>query len=48
MLTGEVKGRLIEVLSSMVERHQKARTAVTDEVFLQLMPNKFQLIEYGC
>lgn len=32
MLTGEVKKRLIEVLSEMVERHCKARAAVTDEV----------------
>ncbi|CAI7853312.1 unnamed protein product [Closterium sp. NIES-53] len=32
MLTGEVKGRLVEVLTGMVERHQKARALVTDEV----------------
>ena len=32
MLTGEVKKRLIEVLSGLVERHRKARAAVTDEV----------------
>ncbi|KAI5082257.1 hypothetical protein GOP47_0002000 [Adiantum capillus-veneris] len=32
MLTGEVKGRLIEVLSGMVDRHKKARAAVTDEM----------------
>lgn len=32
MLTGEVKGRLIEVLSEIVERHQRARAAVTEEV----------------
>lgn len=32
MLTGEVKKRLIEVLSELVERHQRARAAVTDEV----------------
>ncbi|MCO5603016.1 hypothetical protein L7F22_057158 [Adiantum nelumboides] len=32
MLTGEVKRRLIEVLSGMVDRHQKARAAVTDEM----------------
>ncbi|XP_059074283.1 tryptophan--tRNA ligase, cytoplasmic isoform X2 [Cryptomeria japonica] len=31
MLTGEVKKRLIEVLTEMVERHRKARAAVTDE-----------------
>lgn len=32
MLTGEVKHRLIEVLSALVDRHQKARAAVTDEM----------------
>lgn len=32
MLTGEVKQRLIEVLTLMVERHQQARAAVTDEM----------------
>lgn len=32
MLTGEVKKRLIEVLTDMVERHRKARAAVTDEM----------------
>lgn len=32
MLTGEVKKRLIEVLTEMVERHQRARAAVTDEM----------------
>ncbi|CAI9091111.1 OLC1v1026048C3 [Oldenlandia corymbosa var. corymbosa] len=32
MLTGEVKQRLIQVLTEVVERHRKARAAVTDEV----------------
>ncbi|XP_020593520.1 tryptophan--tRNA ligase, cytoplasmic-like [Phalaenopsis equestris] len=32
LLTGEVKKRLIEVLSKIVERHQKARASVTDEM----------------
>lgn len=32
MLTGEVKKRLIEVLSELVERHRTARAAVTDEM----------------
>ncbi|XP_020678995.1 tryptophan--tRNA ligase, cytoplasmic isoform X3 [Dendrobium catenatum] len=32
LLTGEVKKRLIEVLSAIVERHQKARASVTDEM----------------
>ncbi|GMG99892.1 hypothetical protein Nepgr_001732 [Nepenthes gracilis] len=31
MLTGEVKKRLIEVLTELVERHRVARAAVTDE-----------------
>ncbi|KAL3498156.1 hypothetical protein ACH5RR_040888 [Cinchona calisaya] len=31
MLTGEVKKRLIEVLTELVERHRRARAAVTDE-----------------
>ncbi|CAK9140413.1 unnamed protein product [Ilex paraguariensis] len=31
MLTGEVKKRLIEVLTEVVERHRRARAAVTDE-----------------
>jgi tryptophanyl-tRNA synthetase len=32
MLTGEIKGELIDVLVEMVGRHQKARVCVTDEV----------------
>ncbi|GKE10441.1 tryptophan--tRNA ligase, cytoplasmic [Tanacetum coccineum] len=32
MLTGEIKGRLIEVLSELVERHRAARALVTDEM----------------
>ncbi|KAJ4969291.1 hypothetical protein NE237_015992 [Protea cynaroides] len=32
MLTGEVKKRLIEVLTELVERHRRARAAVTDEM----------------
>ncbi|KAL2926730.1 Tryptophan--tRNA ligase cytoplasmic [Bienertia sinuspersici] len=32
LLTGEVKKRLIEVLTEMVERHQRARAAVSDEM----------------
>lgn len=41
MLTGEVKKLLIEVLTNMVERHRKARAAVTDEmvdVFMSARP----------
>ncbi|KAL2489868.1 hypothetical protein Fot_43160 [Forsythia ovata] len=32
MLTGEVKKRLIEVLTELVERHRRARAAVTEEM----------------
>ena len=32
MLTGEVKQRLIVVLSELVARHQRARAQVTEEV----------------
>lgn len=32
MLTGEVKKQLTEILTEMVERHRRARAAVTDEV----------------
>lgn len=32
MLTGEIKGELIALLTEMVERHQAARAAVTEEV----------------
>ncbi|EPS64641.1 hypothetical protein M569_10138, partial [Genlisea aurea] len=32
MLTGEVKKRLIEVLSELVQRHGRARASVTDEM----------------
>jgi tryptophanyl-tRNA synthetase len=32
MLTGEVKQRLIAVLSEQVARHQRARAQVTEEV----------------
>ena len=40
MLTGEVKQRLIEVLTKLVERHCRARAAVTDEVsFLHRLLN---------
>ncbi len=32
MLTGDIKAILIDVLADIVERHQKARAMVTDEV----------------
>ncbi|GJN34846.1 hypothetical protein PR202_gb23545 [Eleusine coracana subsp. coracana] len=46
MLTGEVKQRLVEVLSGMVARHQKARAQVTEEMVDAFMaarhlPNMF-------
>ncbi|XP_078438990.1 nucleotidylyl transferase superfamily protein [Wolffia australiana] len=46
MLTGEVKKRLIEVLSDMVERHRKARASVTEEMVdafmaVRPLPNMF-------
>lgn len=47
MLTGEVKKRLTEVLTDIVERHRKARAAVTDEaskpIYLGLL---IYLIDY--
>ncbi|KAL8499510.1 hypothetical protein ACS0TY_022452 [Phlomoides rotata] len=46
MLTGEVKKRLIEVLTEIVERHRRARAAVTDEMVdafmaVRPLPNMF-------
>lgn len=46
MLTGEVKKRLIDLLTEMVERHQRARAAVTDEMVdafmaVRPLPNMF-------
>jgi len=35
MLTGEVKQRLIQVLTELVERHRRARASVTEEVHIQ-------------
>ncbi len=32
MLTGEVKKRLIDILTDMVDKHRAARAAVTDDV----------------
>ena len=32
MLTGEVKKKLIDILVTLVERHRRARSAVTEEV----------------
>lgn len=32
LLTGEVKKYLIDILVTMVERHRRARAAVTEEV----------------
>ncbi|KAI9191690.1 hypothetical protein LWI28_011992 [Acer negundo] len=46
MLTGEVKQRLTQVLTELVERHQTARAAVTDEMVdafmaVRPLPNMF-------
>ncbi|KAJ9560314.1 hypothetical protein OSB04_005474 [Centaurea solstitialis] len=46
MLTGEVKKKLIEVLTEIVERHRAARAAVTDEMVdafmaVRPLPNMF-------
>ncbi|KAL7253536.1 hypothetical protein ACSBR1_007969 [Camellia fascicularis] len=46
MLTGEVKNRLIELLTELVERHCRARAAVTDEMVdafmaVRPLPNMF-------
>ncbi|KAK2641972.1 hypothetical protein Ddye_023735 [Dipteronia dyeriana] len=40
MLGGEVKQRLIQVLVDLVERHQKARAAVTDEMVDEFMAKR--------
>lgn len=46
MLTGEIKKRLVEVLTDLVERHRRARAAVTDEMVdafmaVRPLPNMF-------
>lgn len=45
MLTGEVKQRLIQVLTEIVERHRRARAAVTDEVINYLRISSFQNVD---
>lgn len=40
MLTGEIKAELIQVLSDMVQRHQTARAAVTDDVVEAFMARR--------
>ncbi|XP_022868460.1 tryptophan--tRNA ligase, cytoplasmic isoform X2 [Olea europaea var. sylvestris] len=47
MLTGEVKKQLTEILMEMVERHRRARAAVTDEMVdafmaVRPLPNMFR------
>eukprot|EP01057_Protomagalhaensia_wolfi_P004565 Protomagalhaensia_wolfi_Nauph_80__4564@NODE_469_length_2465_cov_170_860676_g353_i0_p1_GENE_NODE_469_length_2465_cov_170_860676_g353_i0NODE_469_length_2465_cov_170_860676_g353_i0_p1_ORF_typecomplete_len397_score111_09tRNAsynt_1b/PF00579_25/3_1e69_NODE_469_length_2465_cov_170_860676_g353_i0671257 len=37
MLTGEVKARLIEVLTEIIVKHQKNRAAITDEIIAHVM-----------
>lgn len=44
MFTGEVKKRLAEVLTEMVERHRVARAAVTDDVSLFKDSNESMLL----
>lgn len=46
MLTGEVKKKLIDVLTVLVERHRAARAAVTDEVFVHELVLLFLIILY--
>ncbi|XP_059275346.1 tryptophan--tRNA ligase, cytoplasmic [Lycium ferocissimum] len=46
MLTGEIKKRLVDVLTDLVERHRRAREAVTDEMVdafmaVRPLPNMF-------
>jgi hypothetical protein len=54
MLTGEVKQRLIAVLSDLVDRHQRSRAQVTEEVhennqcFLSIMLPNWALARLGC
>nr|GMC66603.1 tryptophan--tRNA ligase, cytoplasmic-like [Ipomoea batatas] len=50
MLTGEVKKRLIEVITEVVERHRRARAAVTDEMvdaFMAVRPLPICFAEPG-
>ncbi|GKB32207.1 tryptophan--tRNA ligase, cytoplasmic [Tanacetum coccineum] len=47
MLTGDIKKRLVQVLSKLVERHRAARALVTDEMVdafmaVRPLPNMFQ------
>ena len=47
MFTGEIKKRLIEVLSELVERHRAVRLLVTDEMVdafmaVRPLPNMFE------
>ncbi|GJV32303.1 tryptophan--tRNA ligase, cytoplasmic [Tanacetum coccineum] len=47
MLTGDIKKRLVQVLSELVERHQAARALVTDEMVdafmaVRPLPNMFR------
>ncbi|KAK4364853.1 hypothetical protein RND71_016211 [Anisodus tanguticus] len=40
MLTGEIKKRLVEVLTDLVERHRRARAAVTDEPLAEMQDGR--------
>lgn len=44
MMTGQVKGRLIELLGDMVKEHQERRAGVTEETlqeFMRVRPLEF-------
>jgi hypothetical protein len=43
MLTGEVKQRLVQVLTELVERHRTARANVTEEVHSKLITSFFSI-----
>lgn len=44
MLSGEIKAELIKVITPLVERHQRARSLVTDDVVKAFMtPRKLNL-----
>ena len=46
MLSGEIKGELVKVLAPIVDRHQRARALVTDDVVRAFMtPRKLAGVE---
>ena len=49
MLTGEVKKELIGIMTTLVNKHQEARAAVSDDVidtFMSIRKLHFQLFFY--